>query len=258
MSIVRVLFLIGLAIMIMKAETPEEMGSEMDDDNDELDDSSEDSNQEEDNNVRSQTSAKLIDVLEKRRKKEIEQYKRLKQDEDEEQAGSSYYSDEMEERSSWIIEHKDRLIIITIVTCVIGLTSLIGLKLYNLKKQVDEQNEQMMKYTTQMENIIEGADRLKFITWKDQKEGILFVENPAYRKKNIVDVPKAHILEKDVQKLDSEVEKHKADIEELRAKETRFLEEIERLREEYDKIKKEVLEEGAAIGYDDNVLREFN
>lgn len=31
-----------------------------------------------------------------------------------------------------------------------------------------------------MENILEDTDNLVFISWKDQKEGIEFVENPVY------------------------------------------------------------------------------
>ncbi len=34
-----------------------------------------------------------------------------------------------------------------------------------------------------MENIIEDTDKLVFVSWKDQKEGIVFLDNPSYKKK---------------------------------------------------------------------------
>ena len=32
-----------------------------------------------------------------------------------------------------------------------------------------------------MENIIDDTDNLVFVSWKDQKEGILFFDNKAYK-----------------------------------------------------------------------------
>ena len=96
---------------------------------------------------------------------------------------------------------------ITLTLAALSIVGLIGWKLYSIKVQVDEQNERMKKYAEQMEKIIEGADKLTFVTWKDQKEGILFVENPAYFNKNQVDIPKLQSLQNDIGKLNSNIGK---------------------------------------------------
>ena len=49
----------------------------------------------------------------------------------------------------------------------------------------------MLDYADTMDKIIEGSDNLVFATWKDQKEGIVFVENPAYKTKSKQDLSKA-------------------------------------------------------------------
>lgn len=253
----KTLLLFILALSVVKTLVPEDPGEDLGEDDDSFEDMAVLSNQEIDHASQSQTEVKLIEVLEERKKREMESYKRAKKDDTDTYHQSDYYSVSMREHSSWIFEHKKRLIRVTLIFLIVGLVALISWKLYSIKKSVEEQNLHMKKYTEQMENMIEGADKLKFVTWKDQKEGILFVENLFYSKKNTINIPKVQLLHDDIEKLDAELRKQMTAIQRLKEKESAYVSEIDQLNHEYDKKKKEVLEEGVALGHGENVLREF-
>lgn len=258
MSIVKTLIFLTLLLTKIKSDVPEDYPEDFNEDDDGLDGMDALSKEEIDHASQTQTEVKLIVVLEQRRKKELESYRRVKNADSAVHREADYYSVQMQERSSWIFEHKSRLIKVTMAFLALGLFLLISWKLYSINKRVEEQNEQMKIYTKQMENIIEGADKLKFVTWKDQKEGVLFVENPAFLKKNTHNLSKAEILKNDLDKLGGELNKQVKEIDSLKVKEDAYVTEIEKLKQEYENKKREVLEEGAVLAHGEGVLREFN
>ncbi len=115
----------------------------------------------------------------------------------------------------------------------------------------------MKEYAKQMEKIIEGSNNLVFLTWKDQKEGILFTENPAYKSKNRGDLSKAQQIQSEIGKVQTEIDRKNAEIKKLMEKERVFNAEIDKLQNEYENSKKKALDEGAALGFAGPVLREF-
>lgn len=56
----------------------------------------------------------------------------------------------------------------------------------------------MENYSEQIEQIIEESDNLVKASWKDQKEGLKFVENPAYRRKIEKNLSKKEQLENEI------------------------------------------------------------
>ena len=95
------------------------------------------------------------------------------------------------------------------------------------------------------------------MTWKDQKEGILFTENPAYKSKNRGDLSKAQVIQHEIEMLGYEINIKNDEIKKLIDKEKVYLHEIDKLQVEYENSKKKVLDEGAALGYAGPVLREY-
>lgn len=134
---------------------------------------------------------------------------------------------------------------------------LIAYKAYRLNKSLNVKNQEMKEYAKQMEKIIAGSANLVYITWKDQKEGILFTDNPAYKSKNLGDMTKVQKVQHEINQYQEEVSAKQKDIKKLLEKERMYLEEIERLKLEYEANKKKVLDEGASLGYAGPVLREF-
>ena len=134
---------------------------------------------------------------------------------------------------------------------------LITYKAYRLNKSLNVKNQEMKEYAHQMEKIIAGSANLVFVTWKDQKEGILFTENPAYKSKNVFDMTKVQQVQLELTEYQNEVNQKNKDIKKLLEKERLYLNEIERLKIEYEANKKKVLDEGASLGYAGPVLREF-
>ena len=64
-------------------------------------------------------------------------------------------------------------------------------------------------------------------------------------------------LERDVGRLETDIDKKSKDLVKLDEKEKYFLDEIEKLRFEYEQTKRRVLEEGQALGLYDNLNRQF-
>ena len=146
---------------------------------------------------------------------------------------------------------------ILIFLVVLFLVLLIAYKAYRLNKSLNLKNQEMKEYAKQMEKIIAGSANLVYITWKDQKEGILFTDNPAYKSKSLADMTKVQKVQHEIQQYQEEVSSKQKDIKKLLEKERMYLEEIERLKLEYEANKKKVLDEGASLGYAGPVLREF-
>lgn len=108
-----------------------------------------------------------------------------------------------------------------------------------------------------MEKIIEDQDNLVSVSWKDQKEGIVFVENPSYKQKVEKNLSKKEQLENEINNLKAEISQRTEEIEKLKEKEEKYIDDIQNLKDEYNENKKKVLDEGHALGFADTVLREF-
>ena len=80
----------------------------------------------------------------------------------------------------------------------------IGWKLYVMNLNIEEQNQSIRKQAKQMENIIDDTDNLVFVSWKDQKEGIIFFDNVAYKKQIEKDLSKQERLIKEIKQLEKE------------------------------------------------------
>ena len=134
---------------------------------------------------------------------------------------------------------------------------IISYKSYRLSKALKIKNKEMKKYTGQMEKIIAGSANLVFVTWKDQKECILFTENPAYKSKNVSDLTKVQQIQHEINVFQEELNAKNKDIKKLMEKERLYLDEIQSLKIDYQMNKKKVLDEGASLGFTSPVLREF-
>ncbi len=108
-----------------------------------------------------------------------------------------------------------------------------------------------------MENIIQDSDNLVFVSWKDQKEGIFFIENKSYKKKTEADLSKAEQLQREIDNVEKDIKKKNEDITKLSDKETFYIDEIEKLNQEYEQAKTQALDEGHALGFAAPVLKEF-
>ena len=112
---------------------------------------------------------------------------------------------------------------------------------------------------SKMERIIDQSDKLVFVTWKDQSEGIVFLQNPAYKSSYVkTDLSKGQKVQNDLTKLTEEVEKAKIDVESMKSKEELYRIEITKLKKTFESAKVKRLDPVASLGYAENVLREYN
>lgn len=160
-------------------------------------------------------------------------------------------------RLAWLLSDQSLTLRIVLGLVMLLLICLALIKIYRIRKSISKKTKQMENYASTMEKIIEGADRLVFVTWKDQKEGILFMDNPCYKKKAQVDLSKAQFIQAEIDKLEADIVKKNREIGALQSKESYYAEEIERLKEELGDSKRKILDEGAALGFTEPVLKEF-
>lgn len=187
-------------------------------------------------------------------KKYLEKSKMNLKEEDE--GKLEVFSQLAEENHSWFFENKGKLINIVIITLVIVLIILISFKIYRINEKIIEQNKKVKEYARQVENIIEDKDSTKFISWKDQKEGILFISNPLYKKNNEEKGSEKTIRE-EIKVINEHLINKEKEIDVLNEKVQQYLEDIAMLKKEYDLNKKQVIDEGNGKGDDKNVLRQF-
>ena len=204
------------------------------------------------------SDTKLIELLEDRKRKELEDRARARSADDPASREADAYHAAMQERNSWLFEHKSRLVHASLLLLAIGIFALVSYKAYAVKQHVERQNAQVQLYAEQLEKMGDNGSALKHLTWKDQKEGILFTDNPAYTRRAAPDLPAAELVQRDLDKLNAELEKQSAELEMLRRKEDAYIAEIEQLKQEYERTKKEVLEEGAVLADGEGVMREYN
>ena len=158
----------------------------------------------------------------------------------------------------FVSSNKIQILKIAVFLLVTFLISLLAYKIHFMNKAVEQKNEKMKEYVSQMENIIKESSNLIFITWKDQKDGILFSENPGYKpKKSEEDVGQLTALKEEVQELQNDLAKKNGDIQKLLNKEKIYLEHLEKLKLEYQRNKKKIIDEGTLYGNNEAAFREF-
>ena len=209
-------------------------------------------------------SVNLMEKLEQDKIKRIgNQFKREQTDEEVDDK-LEYFAGLNVERDSWLYENKHYLVNLTLGMIVVSLIVLISWKMYSINQLLIKQNENVNLYAEEMEKMIEHADQLKYITWKDQKEGILFIQNPLQTEPEAVDGgdPDAfdeseEILQQQIKKLMNGLERKNDELDKLKEKEIQYLKLIEDLNKEYDANKKRILDEGAGAGIGEGILKEF-
>ncbi len=127
-----------------------------------------------------------------------------------------------------------------------------------MNKDIEDKNNQMKQYSKQMETIFQNSDNLGAISWKDQKEGIIFTENPNYKPKNRDDSGNVVFIKQEIQELEAGVVNKTQEIQKLLNKEQRYLDQLEKLKLEYQINKKKMLDEGTQDIKDDKGFREFH
>lgn len=160
-----------------------------------------------------------------------------------------------EENHSWLFENKEKLINIVIICLVTIIILLISLKVYRINEKIIEQNKKVQEFARNVENIMQNNDSNEFISWKDQKEGIFFVPNPFYKKKE-KEKGSEESLKEDIDIINKNLEEKENEIDVLSEKVQQYLEDIADLKKEYDLNKKKVIDEGNNEGAN-NVLRQF-
>lgn len=158
---------------------------------------------------------------------------------------------------SWFEANRSKILNGVIIVVGFALLGLISYKYYSINASIKEKHAQIQDYAHQLETIIEGTDKLVFATYKDQKENIQFIDNPAYKKKSQGELTKAQQIQAEIAKVEEDIKKKEKDIDNLRSKESYYDKEIDQLEQELDVAKTRVLDEGAALGFAETVLREF-
>ena len=157
----------------------------------------------------------------------------------------------------WFVDNKTKIINTLVGTFSIAVIVFIVYKMFKITKSIETQKEQIQNYAQQLDQIIEGGNKLVYATWRDQQEKIKFVENPAYKSKSPVDLSKAQRLQEEINKYEARVNQKRADISALRDKGSQYEKEIIQLEQDYERGRMTILDEGAALGFADTVLREF-
>lgn len=157
----------------------------------------------------------------------------------------------------WLKVNRDKILNGLLVVIGFMLFALITYKYYSINLSIKQQRAEIQSYANQLETIIEGSDKLVFATWKDQRENIRFIDNPAYKKKTENELTKVQQIEAEIANVEEDIRKKTKDVENLREKETYYAKEIETLETELAEAKTRVLDEGAALGFAETVLREF-
>lgn len=201
-------------------------------------------------NVKGKKIETLIDKLQQEeyyKNKDREEDKGKKRDPD---SGENYFA--------WFFAtHKQQILNGLLAILGLLLIILISYRVYSIKEDIKEQKTEIDNYAHQLERIIEGTDRLVFSTWQDQKECIKFIDNVAFKKRADKDLSKVQKIKLEIQKVEEDIKRKQQEINSLRDKEIYYIDEISKLEEEFAKGKIHILDEGAALGFADTVLREF-
>ncbi len=163
--------------------------------------------------------------------------------------------DDETDARGWIYSNKMQIMKVALLLLLSFLFFLLGYKTYFMNKKVDEKNKKMKEYARQIEDMIKDDSVLGTITWQDQKEGILFSENPAYKSKDRKAGQNA--FKEQIKNLEFEVSHRTGEIQKLLKKEQVFLEQLEKLKSEYHFNKKRAMDEGVERGNTDPVFREY-
>lgn len=163
--------------------------------------------------------------------------------------------DDETDARGWIYTNKMQILKVALLLLFSFLLFLLGYKTYFMNKKVDEKNKKMKEYAKQIEEMIKDDGMLGTITWQDQKEGILFSENPAYKAKDRN--ANQNNIKEQIKNLEFEVSHRANEIQKLLKKEQDYLEQMERLKAEYHLSKKRAINEGFERGNSEPVFREY-
>ena len=131
-------------------------------------------------------------------------------------------------------------------------------KVIAINKSISGKDLEIKQYAQTFEKIMDQTNKLVFVTWKDQQDGIIFVENPAFKSTAVKgDLSKGQQVQSDLTKLANEVEKNRKEIGLLKQKELGYSEELRRMKKQLDGAKSRKLDTGASLGFAENVLREY-
>ena len=155
----------------------------------------------------------------------------------------------------WIYNNKMQILKVSLLLLFAFLLFMLAYKFYFMNKKVEEKNQKMKEYAKQIEEMIKDDGMLGTITWQDQKEGILFSENPAYKPKESKANQKS--IKDQIKSLEYEVSHRTNEIQKLLKKEQAYLEQMEKLKAEYHLDKKRAINEGFESFNADPVFREY-
>ena len=160
-------------------------------------------------------------------------------------------------QTPWLVVNRNKLL--NGILFVIGfvLFALVSFKYYAINQSIKAQRAQIRSHAAALETIIEKSDKLVVATWRDQRENIHFINNPAYKSRNDGELTKAQQIEAEIAKIEEDIIKKTKDVESLREKSSYYTNEIDILEGELAEAKTRILDEGAALGFADTVLREF-
>jgi len=159
--------------------------------------------------------------------------------------------------SNWVSKHRAKIINSLLILTGFAIFVLVGFRYYAITQSIKVQSAEIEGYAQQLEKIIEGTDKLVFMTWKDQKEGLKFIDNPAYKKKSTGEMSKVQQIQAEIEKVEEDITKKSKEIDVLRDKELYYINQIEKLEKELEEGRELVLDEGAALGFAETVIREF-
>ena len=206
----------------------------------------------------SQKKEKMLDKLEKDKVKLIKTQTWLKAQNDRRMTDLIDKIDyRIFETETWINEHRERLLNIMIVIAIIIILYVIYWRLNRIKVKLEDHAKVINQYTDEMEKILGKGKRLQFVTWKDQKEGILFIPNPMHSKRKKRRGDKKEELKEELKKLKKKLIKKSDDIDDLKERLKIYLDTIERLNQEYEDNKKQIINENRFHVTGDQVTKEF-
>lgn len=157
----------------------------------------------------------------------------------------------------WMIRNKTKLISLLLFMLAALTIGVIVLRMYRINVVIKYQEEQMAGYAEQLQQIIDGTDKLVHITWKDLQENIKFADNPAYKTSNHANLTKAQLVQTEIERYQKANNKVQAEIDLLKEKEGFYIKEVTRLERDVEFGKRKILDEVAALGFAEHVVREF-
>ena len=161
------------------------------------------------------------------------------------------------ETETWINENRDRLLHILVFITLISILYVVYWRLNMIQRRLEQQAKEVNSYADELEKILGKGKRLGFVTWRDQKAGILFVPNPMHTKRKRRRQDKKTELKTELKKLKKQLIKKSDDIDTLKEKLNIYLDTIDRLNQEYEENRKKIISDHRYNEPEGQVTREF-